>query len=122
MARQPRERSDEEAPERVRELMADPVFTLKNPNRVRALLGAFANHNHAGFHRADGAGYRLIADQVLAIDAFNPQVAARLVKCFARWRRYDRARQEKMRAELERMIAADSLSADVYEIVQRTLA
>jgi len=115
-------RSDEEAPERIRALMSDPVFTLKNPNRVRALLGAFANHNHAGFHRADGAGYRLIADQVLAIDAFNPQVAARLVKSFARWRRYDRSRQEKMRAELERMIAADSLSADVYEIVQRALA
>ena len=108
--------------ERVRELMDDPVFTLRNPNRVRALLGAFAHQNHVGFHRADGAGYRFIADQVLAIDAFNPQVAARLVKCFARWRRYDPDRQEKMRNELQRMAKSESLSADVYEIVQRTLA
>ncbi|MGA7965103.1 MAG: aminopeptidase N [Gammaproteobacteria bacterium] len=114
-------RGGEDSVERVRNLMTDPVFTLKNPNRVRALLGAFAQHNHAGFHRADGAGYRFIADQVLAIDAFNPQVAARLVKCFARWRRYDSARQEKIRTELERMLAAESLSTDVYEIVQRAL-
>ncbi len=108
--------------ERVQELMKDPVFTLRNPNRVRALLGAFAHQNHVGFHRADGAGYRFIADQVLAIDAVNPQVAARLVKCFARWRSYDETRRDKMRTELERMAASKSLSADVYEIVQRTLA
>ncbi len=108
--------------DRVRALTNDPVFTLRNPNRVRALLGAFAHQNHVGFHRADGAGYHFIADQVLAIDAFNPQVAARLVKCFARWRCYDETRREKMRTELERMAASKSLSADVYEIVQRALA
>lgn len=115
-------RSAPDTLEGVQALMADPVFTLHNPNRVRALLGAFAHQNHAGFHRADGAGYHFIADQVLAIDAFNPQVAARLVKCFARWRCYDEARQEKMRTELERMAASKTLSADVYEIVQRALA
>ena len=108
--------------ERVQALMDDPVFTLRNPNRVRALLGAFAHQNLVGFHRADGNGYRFIADQVLAIDAFNPQVAARLVKCFARWRCYDEARREKMENELKRMAASKSLSADVYEIVQRALA
>ncbi|MGH8128222.1 MAG: aminopeptidase N, partial [Gammaproteobacteria bacterium] len=115
-------RGGDEAVERVQALMRDPVFTLKNPNRVRALLGAFAQHNHTGFHRSDGAGYRFVADQVLALDAFNPQVAARLVKCFARWRHYDSTRQEKIRTELKRMLATESLSADVYEIVQRALA
>ncbi len=115
-------RDGEDTLERVQQLMADPAFTLKNPNRVRALLGAFAHYNHAGFHRADGAGYRFIAEQVLALDTFNPQVAARLVKCFARWRRYDPSRQEKICAELKRMAATESLSSDVYEIVQRALA
>jgi aminopeptidase N len=115
-------RDGEDTLERVQQLMADPAFTLKNPNRVRALIGAFAHYNHAGFHRADGAGYRFIAEQVLALDAFNPQVAARLVKCFARWRRYDSSRQEQIRTELKRMAATESLSTDVYEIVQRALA
>ncbi len=110
------------AVERVRALMDDPVFTLRNPNRVRALIGSFAHRNHAGFHADDGAGYRFVADQVLALDAINPQVAARLVTCFAQWRRYDDARRKLMTAELERMAATRTLSRDVQEIIARSLA
>ena len=107
---------------RVRGLMDDPAFTLRNPNRVRALIGSFAHANHAGFHAADGGGYRFVADQVLALDALNPQVAARLVTCFAHWRRYDETRRSLIRAQLERIGAAPTLSRDVYEIVERSLA
>jgi len=106
---------------RVRELVGDPAFTLRNPNRVRALLGSFAHHNHSGFHAADGSAYRFMADQVLALDRSNPQVAARLVTAFTHWRRYDAGRREKLRAELERMAAEPTLSRDVYEIVDRAL-
>ncbi len=106
---------------RVRRLADDPAFTLRNPNRVRALLGTFTHRNHAGFHSADGAAYRFIADHVLALDRINPQVAARLVTGFVHWRRYDPMRQEKMRSELQRIAAAPTLSRDVFEIVDRAL-
>ncbi|MGH8271975.1 MAG: aminopeptidase N, partial [Gammaproteobacteria bacterium] len=106
----------------LRTLMDDPVFTLANPNRVRALIGSFAHRNHAGFHAEDGAGYRFVADQVLALDAINPQIAARLVTCFAQWQRYDDARRKLMTSELERMAATRTLSRDVQEIVARSLA
>ncbi len=108
--------------ERVKTLMTDPAFNIKNPNRVRSLLGAFAHHNHVGFHAADGSGYRFIAAQILTLDGINPQVAARLASCFAHWRRYDSNRQSGMRAELERLAASEGLSRDVYEIVERSLA
>ena len=106
---------------RVKTLMTDPVFSIKSPNRVRSLLGAFAHHNHAGFHAADGSAYRFIAAQILTLDGINPQVAARLVSCFAHWRCYDSNRQAGMRAELERLAASEGLSRDVYEIVERSL-
>jgi aminopeptidase N len=102
-------------------LLGHEAFTLKNPNRVRALLGAFAAGNPTGFHRADGAGYALVADHVLELDARNPQVASRLAKAFDRWRRYDPKRQDQMRAELERILAAPKLSRDVYEIASKSL-
>lgn len=105
----------------VERLMAHPAFSLGNPNRVYALLGGFMMANPTGFHAADGSGYRFAADQVLALDARNPQVAARLVKVFSRWRRYDVGRQALMRAELERL-KAQELSPDVYEIVSKSLA
>jgi aminopeptidase N len=107
--------------ERVKELMNDLAFKLENPNRVRALIGSFAHRNHAGFHGEDGAAYRFVADQVLALDRLNPQVAARLVTCFAQWRRYDAQRRKAMQAELERIAATPALSRDVHEIVTRTL-
>jgi aminopeptidase N len=108
--------------DRVRELMDHPSFDLRNPNRFRALIGAFAHGNPVAFHAADGSGYRFIADQVLALDPLNPQVAARLAGAFTRWRRHDEHRQALMRAELERMAARRDLSRDVYEIVSKSLA
>jgi aminopeptidase N len=102
-------------------LLGHEAFTLANPNRVRALIGAFAHGNPTGFHRNDGAGYGFVADHVLALDQRNPQVASRLAQSFGRWRRYDRARQDLMRAQLERMLAAPKLSRDVYEIASKSL-
>ncbi|MCA9694982.1 MAG: DUF3458 domain-containing protein, partial [Myxococcales bacterium] len=105
-------------------LTRHPDFTLDNPNRARSLLGVFAMANQVRFHGADGRGYALIADTVLALDAKNPQVAARMVSCFNQWRRFDAGRQARMRAELAKILArhqAGELSRDVYEIVSRAL-
>ncbi|MCJ0974575.1 aminopeptidase N [Pseudomonas sp. PS1] len=108
--------------ERVQHLMQHPAFTLKNPNKVRALIGAFANQNLVNFHRADGAGYRFLADQVIVLNKLNPQIASRLLAPLTRWRKYDAARQGLMKAELERILAAGELSSDVYEVVSKSLA
>ncbi|WP_349616607.1 aminopeptidase N [Azotobacter salinestris] len=107
--------------ERVQALMEHPAFTLKNPNKVRALIGAFANQNHVNFHRADGLGYRFLADQVIMLNALNPQIAARQLAPLTRWRKYDEARQALMKAELERILASGELSSDVYEVVSKSL-
>jgi len=107
--------------ERVVELSKHPSFNLSNPNRSRSLLYAFAAGNPTGFHRADGEGYRFVADHVLQLDPINPQVAARIVSCFNQWKRYEPGRQALMRAELERMAGTDSISKDVREIVERSL-
>ncbi|APE30027.1 aminopeptidase N [Halomonas aestuarii] len=107
--------------DRVKFLMAHPAFSLKNPNRVRALIGAFANQNPVNFHRADGEGYRLLADTVIELNRLNPEIAARLITPLTRWARFDEARQELMKAELER-IRAEELSPNVYEVVEKALA
>lgn len=108
--------------ERVQALMAHPAFTLRNPNKVRALLGAFANQNLVNFHRADGAGYRFLADQIITLNAMNPQIAARLLTPLTRWRKYDAGRQTLLKAELSRIMASPNLSPDVYEVVSKSLA
>jgi len=108
--------------DRVRKLMDHPAFSLSNPNKARALIGAFAAGNPTGFHAADGSGYRFVAEQVLALDALNPQVAARLAAVFNRWTRYDEQRRSLMRRELERMTAREGLSPNTSEIVRRALA
>jgi len=108
--------------ERVHALMQHETFTLKNPNKVRALIGAFANQNLINFHRADGAGYRFLADQVITLNALNPQIASRLLAPLTRWRKYGAARQALMKAELERILASGELSSDVYEVVSKSLA
>ncbi len=107
--------------EEVAALLRHPAFSLANPNRVRAVLGVFANFNPSGFHRRDGAGYRLVADVVVELDKRNPQVAARLATAFNRWRRYDAARQRLMRAQLERLAGLESASRDLGEIVGKSL-
>lgn len=108
--------------ERVQALLNHPAFTLKNPNKIRALIGAFANQNAVNFHRADGAGYRFLADQIITLNALNPQIASRLLTPLTRWRKYAPARQALMKAELERILASGELSSDVYEVVSKSLA
>ncbi|MCP5367889.1 MAG: aminopeptidase N [Hyphomicrobiales bacterium] len=107
---------------RIEELLQHPAFSLRNPNKVRALVGMFANANPLRFHAADGAGYRLLADRVLELDPLNPQVAARLLPPLGRWRRFDPGRQDLMRAELDRILGTDGLSPDVYEIASKAMA
>jgi len=96
-------------------------FTLANPNRARALFGAFAANQWA-FNRADGMGYRMVADAIIALDKLNPQTAARLVPPLGRWKRFDAARGALMRAELERIAATPQLSRDVLEQATKSLA
>jgi aminopeptidase N len=109
-------------PARVRALLEAPDFLWSNPNRVRALVMAFASSNHVAFHARDGAGYRLVADAVLRLQGANPQIAARLAGAFNQWRRYEPGRRAAMGRELERIAAQEGLSKDVFEIVTRALA
>jgi aminopeptidase N len=105
----------------VRKLMAHPAFTLRNPNRARSLIFSFCAANPAQFHCADGSGYAFWAEQVVALDALNPQVAARLARSLELWRRYTPALRERMREALER-VAGQVKSRDVREIVEKALA
>jgi aminopeptidase N len=104
----------------VRKLAEHPDFTLRNPNRVRSLHMAFAG-NPKGFHKADGEGYRMVADVILALDPINPQTAARFVPSLGRWRRIEDGRAALMKAELERILASGNLSRDTFEQVSRSL-
>src|SRR3954465_809929 len=106
---------------RVRELLAHPAFDLKVPNKVYSLIRAFAS-NHVRFHAADGGGYAFLADQVLALDALNPQVAARMARAFDRWKKFDDGRKAHARRQLERVRDTKGLSKDVGEIVNKALA
>jgi aminopeptidase N len=106
---------------RVHELLSHPAFDIKVPNKVYALIRAFAS-NHVRFHAADGSGYAFLADQVIRLDALNPQVAARMARAFDRWKKFDAGRQAKARAALERIRDTKNLSRDVGEIVTKALA
>ncbi len=105
----------------VQALMAHPAFQLKNPNKVRALLGSFAGGNPLCFHELSGRGYAFLAEQILALDPLNPQVAARLAARLGRGARYDATRRGLMRGQLERIVANKSLSRDVFEVVSKSL-
>ncbi|MFP4895566.1 aminopeptidase N [Paraburkholderia sp. EG304] len=105
----------------VRKLMTHPAFNLKNPNRARSLIFSFCAANPAQFHAADGSGYAFWAEQVIALDALNPQVAARLARSLELWRRFTPALRDSMRAALEK-VAAQVKSRDVREIVEKALA
>ncbi|MFL6580107.1 MAG: aminopeptidase N [Burkholderiales bacterium] len=107
---------------RVKKLLQHPAFTLKNPNRVRSLISSFCHGNQVRFHSADGAGYSFAADQIIAIDSLNPQVAARLARAFDRWKKFDVSRQMHARAALERVRGTAGLSKDTIEVVTRALA
>ena len=108
--------------DRVKALMQHPAFNIKNPNKVRALIGAFAGQNLINFHAADGSGYRFLADLVIQLNGFNPQIASRQLAPLTRWRKYDSARQALMKAELVRIRDSGELSSDVFEVVSKSLA
>jgi aminopeptidase N len=107
--------------DQVLKLAQHPEFTMNNPNRLRSLAGVFGG-NHWAFHSADGRGYAFLADMIIAADKLNPQVAARLVPPFGRWRRFEHKRAKMMRQQLERIAATPGLSKDVFEQVSKSLA
>lgn len=98
-----------------------PAFSIKNPNKVRALIGSFCSMNHICFHDESGEGYSFLGDHVLELDKINPQIASRMVIPLSRWQRYDSSRQEIMCKELNRILDARDLSRDVYEVVSKSL-
>ncbi|MEK6748070.1 MAG: aminopeptidase N [Pseudomonadota bacterium] len=110
----------EDTVQRVHTLTSHPAFNIKNPNKVRALVGAFSG-NTVRFHDQSGAGYALVADYVLQLNTLNPQIAARLVSAFTLWRKYEPTRSRLMEAQLKRIAAVEALSKDVYEIVNKSL-
>jgi aminopeptidase N len=105
---------------RVQALMSHPDFDIKNPNKVRSLVGQFANNNPINFHRIDGEGYRLLTDVVIELNSLNPQIASRLLNPLTKWRGYT-GRGDMMRTQLERLASLPSLSRDVYEVVSKSL-
>ncbi len=106
----------------VKRLTAHPAFDIRNPNKIYALIRAFVAANHVRFHAARGEGYAFAADQVIAIDKLNPQVAARVARGFDRWRKFDAGRQAHAKAALEKIRGTEGLSRDVGEIVGKALA
>ncbi|MBV8802440.1 MAG: aminopeptidase N [Gammaproteobacteria bacterium] len=105
----------------VKALLTHPAFDIKNPNKVYALIGSFCNRNIHRFHAADGEGYEFLKECVLQLDKINPQIAARMVKPFSEWQRYDAKRQHLMHEALEQILQNKDLSKDVYEIVTKSL-
>ncbi len=106
----------------IQELMAHPAFTLRNPNRARAVIFMFCIGNPSGLHAEDGSGYRFWAEQVLALDAINPEIAARLARAFDHWARFIPSVQAQMRVQLQRVATHKGLSRNTLEIVSKALA
>jgi aminopeptidase N len=106
----------------VQALMQHCAFDLKNPNRVRSVIGAFSQANPIHFHAANGEGYAFLTDQIIALNTLNPQVASRMVGALTSWRRFDSARQALMKAQLERIIHTEAISKDVYEVASKSLS
>ncbi len=113
---------DGRAIDRVKALMEDERFSLEVPNRVRSLLGSFIQSNPTQFARQDGAGFELLADTILQIDKFNPQVAGRFAVAFRIWRNYESNRRDAARKALERMKDEERISPNLSEMVNKTLA
>ncbi len=107
--------------DKVKALIKHKLFSIKNPNKVRALIGAFSSGNPVNFHKADGSGYQFHAERVLELDKLNPQVASRMVRALMNWRQYEPGRSALMRKQLERIKAVEGLSGDVFEIVTKAL-
>ena len=105
----------------VLQLMKHPCFDIKNPNKIRSLIGAFCASNAINFHNDDGSGYKFLADQILILDKSNSQVASRLCTPLTKWKKYGENRQTLMREQLTRIISESKLSKDVYEVVSKSL-
>jgi len=114
--------TQENAFSEVQALLQHTAFDLKNPNRVRALVGAFSQSNPLRFHAENGEGYQFLADQVIALNELNPQVASRMVGALTQWRRFDVVRQKLIKQQLERIINTENISKDVFEIASKSLA
>jgi aminopeptidase N len=108
--------------EDVAALLSHSDFDVSNPNRLRSVVGSFAMSNPRGFHNAKGTGYQLLSDQIIALDKFNPQVAARMVSPLGRWKRLNTESGRVMKAELQRILDSGTLSPDVYELVSKSLS
>jgi aminopeptidase N len=104
----------------VRALTQHPAYDVKNPNRVRSLVGAFSG-NHLRFHAGDGKGYALVGETIRGLDRINPQVSSRMAAAFEAWRRYDPKRQALMRAELEATLKLEGLSPNLFEVATKML-
>jgi aminopeptidase N len=104
----------------VKQLLEHADFDIRNPNKVRSLIGAFCGQNHIGFHDASGEGYEFLADQVLVLDTLNPQIASRLLTPLTRWRKFSAKRQGLMQSQLRRIKAQEELSKDLFEIVEKS--
>jgi aminopeptidase N len=109
-----------EALSHVKSLLQHSAFSIKNPNKVRALIGAFCMANPRNFHTIDGSGYDFLTDMLVTLDKINPQIAARIANPFTRWQRYDKSRQILMRHQLE-LLAKQNLSRDLAEVVTKSL-
>jgi aminopeptidase N len=102
--------------------MEHPAFDFNNPNKIRSLIGVFCTNNPMNFHCDRGDGYEFLADQVLALDRFNPQIAARLLNPLTRWRKFPKKRRNLMKNQLSRIILENDLSRDTYEIASKSLS
>lgn len=107
--------------ERVKKLMKHPAFDLKNPNKVRALIGAFCQ-NLPAFHAIDGSGYDFLSEQIIALNKINPHIGSRLCEPLTRFKKYDQKRQDLIKASLEKIITTPDLSTHIYEVVSKSLA
>ena len=114
--------SGNDAIDNIKALYEHPCFDFSNPNRVRALVGSFSHFNTAQFHRADGKGYELLGDLLIKLNAINPQNASRMLTPFMSWKRYDDARSQAMKQQLQRLADLNGLSDDLYEKVEKALA
>ncbi len=106
--------------EKIEELLTHPAFSIKNPNKVRALIGAFCQANPRNFHAANGSGYAFLTKILIQLDKINPQITSRLATPFTRWRRFDTKRQQLMKEQLNKL-ATMTLSRDLHEIVEKSL-
>jgi len=108
--------------ENINKLLSHEAFDIKNPNKVRSVIGTFAGQSLVNFHAVDGAGYQLLADKIILLNTLNPQIASRLVAPLSKWRRYVASQGVQMKKQLQRIMAQEDLSKDVYEVVSKSLA